>query len=224
MCGRYTYLFTWKQLHRLMRLSAWPDGELVPRYNVAPTQMVPVIRADDQGVRYGSLLRWGLVPSWADDLSIGSRMINARAETVSQLPAFRDAFAKRRCLVPMSGFYEWQAIPGSKTKRPFWIGRTDKAPFPVAGIWERWTRGDAPVETISIITTSANAVVAPAHNRMPVILDEANQARWLDPDAVTADLTGLLVPCPDDWLIKYPVSSRVGSPRNDDPGLLEPAN
>ncbi len=225
MCGRYTYLFTWKQLHRLMRLSDVPPEDLTPRYNVAPTQLVPAVRQDASGGRHGVILRWGLIPSWATDPSIGGRMINARGESVAEKPAFRTALSRRRCLVPVSGFYEWQVIPGQKAKQPWWIGRTDREPFAIAGLWERWTKGPEPLETFTLITTTPNDLMAPLHDRMLVIVAPQDYDLWLDP-AITdsAAVTPLLRPAPVDGLEAYPISTRVNSPRFDDPSLIEPAD
>lgn len=220
MCGRFTYLFTWSQLHALLRLSSWPGEELTPRYNVAPTQLIPAVRTDDSGEqRHAVMLRWGLVPFWADDLAIGSRMINARSETAATSPAFRAALAKRRCIVPMSGFFEWQAREGAKVKQPYLITRADHQPLLVAGLWERWIKGPEPVETVTLLTTDANALMRPIHNRMPVILDPTDVDVWLGKEA--AKTGGLLHPCPPEWLRTTPISTRVNRPQNDDPSVLE---
>lgn len=222
MCGRYTYLFKWKQLHRLMELSHWPVEELSPRYNVAPTQPAPAVRLDGGGAREGVMLRWGLVPAWADDASVGSRMINARAESAAQKPAFRSAFARRRCLVPVSGFYEWQAVEGRKAKQPYWIGRADREPFALAGLWERWMKGDEPIETFTILTTEANTLLRPIHHRMPAVVEGPDWAQWLgDPDPTS--LAGLLAAREWEGFEAVAIGTRVNSPRNDDPSVLEPA-
>ncbi|MFM9994227.1 MAG: SOS response-associated peptidase [Phycisphaerales bacterium] len=223
MCGRYTCLFTWKQLQRLMRLTGLPEDELLPRFNVAPTQFAPAVRQSAGGARTGALLRWGLVPSWADDPSIGSRLINARGETVAEKPSFRSAFRARRCLIPVSGFYEWKAVEDQKAKRPFWIGRADREPFALAGLWERWTKGAEPVESFTIITTTPNALMAKLHDRMPVIVDPGDYDRWLDPGADPSSLSALIRPNEPEEFEAYPIGTRVNSPKNDDPSLLDPA-
>lgn len=221
MCGRFTYLFQWRQLHRLMRLSVLPSEELTPRYNVAPTQSIPAVRFIPDDGRVGVMLRWGLIPSWADDITIGNRMINARGETVASLPAFRSAFARRRCLVPMSGFFEWQARAGSKTKQPYWFTTPSREPFCVAGIWERWTKGELPIESVTLITTTANSFLRPVHDRMPAVVEPEDFDRWLDPAMAPSDVQDLIRPAREDLLISEAVSPRVGNPRNDDPGLIE---
>ncbi len=198
---------------------------LRPRWNVAPTQEVPAVRREGDG-RHLVLLRWGLVPFWAGDPSVGARMINARAETVAGKPAFRDAFRRRRCLVPADGFYEWRAE--GRRRQGYAIRRRDRAPFAFAGLWERWNgpKGGpapaAPLETVTVITTTANATLAPLHERMPVILDAGDWERWLDPAAPAAELERLLVPAPDGLLEAYPVGPRVNSVANDDESCAAP--
>lgn len=232
MCGRYTILFKWKELHRLMRLST-PPAEWPVRFNVAPTQVAPVVRADDAGPRSLSMLRWGLVPFWAKDLKIGASMINARAEGIEVKPAFRAALKKRRCIVPVSGFYEWMKLADGKSKQPHYITSSDGEPIAFAGLWERWAPpedrdgvgagGGAAVETFTIITTTPNRMMASLHDRMPVVLSQSDFDRWLDPqNQDAAGLLPLLAPCADDTLIHFPVSTLVNSPRNDDPACIQP--
>lgn len=222
MCGRFTYRFTWQQLARLLSLIDWPAEHLRPRYNVAPSQPAPVVRMQDAGRRTAAMLTWGLVPSWASDAAIGHRMINARAESLSEKPAFRAAFARRRCLVPVSGFYEWHTQAQGRRKQPFVIERSDQQPFMLAGLWERWTRGPAPLETFSIITTEANELLRPLHDRMPVILADADLDLWLDPQLADLDaLYRLLQPADPAGFRARPVSTRVNSPKNDDPSILD---
>jgi putative SOS response-associated peptidase YedK len=228
MCGRYTYKFSWTQLHRLLKLVSWPDTELTPRYNIAPTQVAPIVRLDVSGQRQGAMLRWGLIPTWADSPAIGNRHINARAETVATSPSFRAAFAQRRCLVPVSGFYEWRKGEGDLPKQPFWIGRVDREPFTFAGVWESWTREGETIESYTIITTTPNALLAPVHNRMPVIVAPEDYGRWLG-EAPTSHTTtdaalALLHPAAVDGFESFPVSTRVNSPRNDDPTLEQRVN
>jgi putative SOS response-associated peptidase YedK len=228
MCGRYVLTTPAEALRRLFDFVEHPN--LAPRYNIAPTQEVPVVRQrrEPQGERSIQMLRWGLVPSWARDLSGGAKMINARAETVAEKPAFRKALAKRRCLVPADGFYEWRPAEGGK--QPYLIRRPDGAPFAFAGLWERWSApataaatAEKPfIDSFTIVTTDANARLQPLHDRMPVIIDAADYARWLDPDAEPAALLPLLRPAPDDFLEFFPVDRRVNAVRNDDAALLAP--
>jgi putative SOS response-associated peptidase YedK len=217
MCGRYTHLFQWRQLHRLMTLVS-PPWEFSPRYNVAPTQSAPVVRAEPAGRRVDPM-RWGLIPSWASDVSIGSRLINARAETIAEKPAFRSAFKSRRCLVPVSGFYEWKAIPGEKRKQPHYIRPSaDDDLFFFAGLWERWSPKDGagdPIESFTIITTQPNELMATLHNRMPVILDPPERDAWLAADASPASLPAMLRPYPSELMMALPVSLAVNNPRHD---------
>lgn len=227
MCGR---LILATPAAELARLFGFPDrAPLMPRYNLAPTQELPIVRTDSEGRRQMVMARWGLVPSWAKDISIGSRMINARAETVADKPAYRKAFRCRRCVVPADGFYEWQAVPGRRGKRPFAVRRRDRAPFAIAGLWETWAGPDAsaaaavtPLLTATVITTAANPLMAQFHDRMPVILAEPEIELWLSADADSAALQALLRPCPEGWLDLTPVSTRVNNARWDDPTCLAP--
>lgn len=194
--------------------------DLTPRYNIAPTQDIVTVRRDGDGVRRARLLRWGLVPSFADDPSVGSTMINARAETVARKPSFREPFQKRRCLVPADGFYEWRRV--GRARDPYLIKRRDGRPFAFAGVWDRWTKSGAPLESCAILTTSANALVARIHDRMPVILDRDVYDLWLDPDADEADLQRVLRPLPAEEMTAHPVSQRVNSAAVDDPECEKP--
>jgi len=229
MCGRFTLSTPVAEMSRVFGFPELPN--LAARYNIAPTQQIAAVRLlPDERRRGLVMLRWGLVPHWADDPSIGNRMINARAESVAEKPAFRTAFARRRCLIPADGFYEWQqhGVPKGGKKQPFRIRRKDGQPFAFAGLWESWKgpKGgpplDQPLETATIITTEANGVLKPLHERMPVILDPADYDLWLDPEAPKEAAESLLRPCPDDWLEAYPVSTRVNSVRNEDPACVEP--
>ena len=226
MCGRFTQRLSWRELHELMDLLGAPLN-LRPRYNVAPSQDVAVVRAAEEGRRL-SMLRWGLIPAWAKDPAIGHKLINARSETAAEKPSFRSAFRHRRCLIPADGFYEWQRRGG--TRQPWLFGLRDGAPFAFAGLWERWTvpegaaltgslaersPGDA-VETCTILTTAANETVAPVHGRMPVILPPDAWGAWLSGDEVP------LGPYPADVMTAHPVSTHVNRPANDDPGCVEP--
>ena len=224
MCGRYTLSVPLSNLVDSFDVQP-PDFEYPPRFNIAPTQDAPVIAQDQAGRRMG-LLRWGLIPSWAKDPAIGSRMINARSETVAQKPAFRRAFQHRRCLVPADGFFEWKreagegAAKGSKT--PYWIHRAAREPFVMAGLWEKWDPGEtAPVYTFTVLTAEAVPSIREIHPRMPVILPASAHDRWLDPQTAPGDLLTLLRPY-GEGIQAYPVSTGVNSPRNDLPEFIEP--
>jgi putative SOS response-associated peptidase YedK len=222
MCGRYT-VRSIQPVAELFGISLPPEFQ--PRYNVAPTQDVLVVRSASDGsataARRGDLLRWGLVPSWADDPSVGNRMINARAETAATRPAFRDAMKRRRCLVPADGFYEWQKQEGGRRKQPHLIRMADDRPFGFAGLWDAWRRGDDPLETFTILTTSPNELVAPIHDRMPVIVAPQDFDRWLDPKVDAAGVADLLKPYPAEAMRAGPVGLAVNNPKNDDPSCAE---
>lgn len=218
MCGRF-------ELHSHPAVLALAFGlrfppAIRPRYNIAPMQDVPVVRVTKSGERELSQVRWGLVPRWAKDPSIGARMINARAETVAEKPAYRTAMRWHRCLIPADGFYEWVTLPGVG-KRPLHIGMDDGAPFAFAGLTERWMtpQGDA-LDTCTIITTQANELLRPFHDRMPAILAPSDYARWLDTAA--EDVTDLLAPFPAEAMRYRQVSTRVNAVRNDDASLIVP--
>jgi putative SOS response-associated peptidase YedK len=220
MCGRFTITVSASILADLFALDE-PPG-FVARFNVAPTQMVPIVRTGASGSREWAVMRWGLVPRWAKDMSIGSRMINARSETVADKPSFRSAFAHRRCLVPTDGFYEWRKTGSGK--QPHHIRFRDRRPFALAGLWERWSRGEGePVESFTILTTRPNDVAAAIHDRMPVILEPDAWDRWLDPGRLSEqDRQALLEPFRGEDMEASPVSRRVNSPHNDDPACLDP--
>lgn len=223
MCGRYTLSTPAEVVAQLVGLDSIP--ELPLRYNVAPTQEVAAVRADDAG-RAFAWLRWGLVPFWAEEPSIGNRLINARAESVSEKPAFRASFKKRRCLVLADGFYEWQKVKGDSGKQPWYFRMADGSPFAFAGLWSSWTpKGDgdaAPLETCNLLTTDANPVVRPVHHRMPVILRPDAYDLWLDPDVSDRDtLESVLGPYDPEAMTAWPVSREVNKPQNDHPGVVE---
>ena len=219
MCGRFSQFHSWEEVHAFLNIFG-PPRNLPQRYNIAPTQDAAVARQGPEG-RSLDFLRWGLIPSWAKDSSMAARMINARAETVAQKPSFRDAFKKRRCLVPSDGFYEWRGPKGAK--QPYRILNPDQGLFAFAGLWERWDKGDSePVESFTIITTEANSKLAAVHARMPVILDPADFERWLSPDLAVNDALALLTPAPDSAVDFHAVSRHVNNARNDDPGCIEP--
>jgi putative SOS response-associated peptidase YedK len=220
MCGRFTQAAPGEVIAALFGLPEVPD--LAPRYNIAPTQDVAAVRAAADGRRELVALHWGLIPSWAKERAIGSRMINARAETVAEKPAFRGALQSRRCLIVADGFYEWQKL-GAR-KQPYFISFRDRRPFAFAGLWERWQSGSSDAtESCTIITTTANEVVAPVHDRMPVILDPHDHEAWLDPGIrESGELLHLLRPQPSDAIEAYPVSLLVNSPANDVPACRDP--
>lgn len=219
MCARYTLTARPELIADLFDLDLLVD--IVPRFNVAPTQQVLAVRAPD-GQREFARLRWGLVPSWADDIKIGNKLLNARGETIFEKPSFRSAAKKRRCLIAADGFYEWREEHGKK--QPYCIHMPGRAPFAFAGLWERWhAEEDEPVETCTIVTTEANALLKPLHDRMPVILNRGDFARWLDPAVTDAKLLEpLLRPLPEEALRLYRVAPKVNSPRFDDPSCVEP--
>jgi putative SOS response-associated peptidase YedK len=221
MCGRFTLFEADKILSREFGVSGFPP--LSPRYNIAPSQPVAAVRAAPAGAgRELVLLRWGLIPSWSKDPAIGNRLINARAETAREKPSFRNAFRRHRCLIPASGFYEWQRQ--ERGKQPYFVRMRDGRPFAFAGLWDRWESTDEGViETCTILTTAPNAVLAPIHDRMPVILPPAEYARWLDPSLRDTDsLAPLLVPFPPDDMLAFPVSPRVNPPTVDDEKCITP--
>lgn len=224
MCGRFTQTLTWPQLVELYRLDEVPaPAALPPRYNVAPTQDIAVVRrAKDTDERQLVLMRWGLVPFWAKDIGVGARMINARAETVAETPAFRTAFRSRRCLIVADGFYEWQKrLAGPK--QPYHITTESRSPFAFAGLWERWAPdGGQSIETCTIVTTRANEAVMPIHDRMPAMLGPADFEAWLDTRRPTGETQDLLKPWPGR-MATTPVSRRVNAVANDDRACLEPA-
>ena len=218
MCGRYSLT---TPLDDLVEVFDVPPVtfDYHARYNIAPTQEVPVVASDRRGTRLG-LLRWGFVPAWAEDPSIGSRMINARAESLIGKPAFKRAAASRRCLIPADGFYEWVAEGGRKV--PYWIHRRGREPMGLAGVWERWqARGAEPVYSMAIITVDANDQIKHLHDRMPAIVPAASRTAWLDTDTPTEDAMRLLKPY-EGRLEAYPVSTLVNSPANDLPECVEP--
>lgn len=220
MCGRFAFYSPAEAVTHLF--GAEPEQDLPPRYNIAPTQQVPVVRQKKEGDREFAMLRWGLIPFWAKDKAIGNRMINARSETVASKPAFRNAFRRKRCLVLADGFYEWQKAASGK--KPWYISMRSGEPFAMAGLWESWRESDdaEALETCTIMTTGPNGFMAKLHNRMPVILPPGAAAIWLDAESDKASLLSLLMPAADDALIATEVSRRVNSPANDDPDLVAP--
>jgi len=220
MCGRFTLVSPFVAVTERFHVRVQPAG-IKPRYNIAPGQEVLcVIRDEENRIEP---LRWGLIPFWAKDPAIGNRLINARAETVAEKPSFRNAFAKRRCLIVADGFYEWR--PAGKRKVPVYIGFKSKKPFGFAGLYESWKDpGGKEIRTCTIITTEANDLVRPIHDRMPVILPEAVEDRWLDPGEGSLDrLQALLVPYPAEEMDAYDVTVIVNSAAHDAPDCITPA-
>jgi len=222
MCGRFASKITWQQLNGHYEIAASEQqaapADLKPLYNIAPTLTVPVIRLNREGRREIALLRWGLIPYWAKDAKIGVRTINARAETLATAPAFREAFRRRRCLVPATGFYEWKKLGAGK--QPYFISLRDGSPVTFAGLWERWGKGETRIESFTIVTGEPNSLVATLHDRMPVILDPSDYNSWLKPGETMPP--ALLQPFPTQLMTVYPVSPRVNAVKNDDAALIEP--
>jgi putative SOS response-associated peptidase YedK len=221
MCGRFSLGAAADTLAAQFDLADRP--EWAPRYNLAPTQdTLTVLRLSPEGRRECRRMRWGLIPSWAKDPAIGNRLINARAETVALKPAFRQAIRERRCLIVADAFYEWEAQ--GRRKQPWCIRRKDGAPFAFAGLWDRWHDPQGrEVESCTIITTTANALIRPFHHRMPVILPPENYDPWLDVTATDPDrILALLQPVAAEEFTAYPVSPLVNNPANDSPRCIEP--
>lgn len=220
MCGRYTLKTAPEIVAQQFQLTQ--PLMIQPRYNVAPSQLVPCIRASTALVeREGVFLWWGLIPSWATDPKIGMRLINARAETLAEKPSFRAAFRDRRCLVLADGFYEWRRA--GQNKQPYFFQLRGGSPFALCGLWEYWKALDGSlIESCAIVTTESNTVLEPIHSRMPVILSPESYDLWLDPSRKDlTDLTSLLKPYPSDEMVAVPVSLRVNDPKNDDQKCLE---
>jgi putative SOS response-associated peptidase YedK len=231
VCGRYVQVSSPRLLAERFDVDEVVTEAHEPDYNVAPRADVYGIVERERGSRLLESLRWGLVPSWADDLKIGDRLINARAETVTEKPAYRQAFARRRCILPADGFYEWKRLPkqGSERvrKQPMFIHRRDGEPLAFAGLWEAWRdRADQEspwIVSCTIVTTRANAALAPIHDRMPVVLDEADWSDWLDPDGHDLDrLSAMLAPAPAEWFEVFPVSTLVNKADHNGPELVRP--
>ena len=223
MCGRFGQTASSAELAAAFEASWQCVEPELPRYNVAPTQDVPVLLSAG-GRRVLDVFRWGLIPSWAKDAKIGNKMINARAETVVEKPAYRSAFQRRRCLVPASGFYEWKKTPGGKV--PHWIHPADGALLTFAGVWEAWrpAKDAEPVLSFTILTTTPSADVAEVHDRMPVVVAREHRDAWLGAETPAADLLALLRPAPDGLLRMHAVSTVVNRPAFDGPELIEAAS
>lgn len=220
MCGRYTLKTDGEAVAQQFALAEVP--QLAARYNIAPTQQVAAIREGEAG-RSLELMGWGLVPSWAKDPAIGGKMFNARSETAAEKPSFRTAMRQRRCLIPADGFYEWQKT-ASKGKQPIYFTMADEQPFALAGLWEEWRNPDGtPRRTCTILTTAANELLAPIHDRMPVIVPAAQYSFWLDPGLRHAEpLLDLLVPFPATAMAARPVRPLANRVGNDGPELIAP--
>jgi putative SOS response-associated peptidase YedK len=216
MCGRYSITADHEALRRRFAFIS-SAADVRPRYNAAPTQELPVVRLNKNGQRELVMLRWGLIPSWANDPSIGSSNINAQAETVHRM--FRIAFRKRRCLVLADGFYKWRVT--SHGKQPYRFTMKDGAPFAMAGLWERWDRGAEMIESFTIIVSVANEYVRPIHDRMPAILEASTCGEWLESEGSTIPMA-LLQYCPTAEMVAYPVSKRVNNLKNDDANVITP--
>lgn len=215
MCGRFTLSQPTAELADQFQLDEMT--ELESSYNIAPTHPVATVQIEPETQkRQLNLLHWGLIPSWAKDPAIGSKLINARAETLAEKPSFRSAFKRRRCLILADGFYEWQRVKGKK--QPHYIHRQDQQPFAFAGLWEHWQGPEGKtVNSCTIVTTDANELLRPLHNRMPVILEAKDYELWLDPDVQqTEPLQPLLHPYPSEEMTAYPVSTHVNRPTNND--------
>lgn len=221
MCGRYVQTIG---LETLLKRFGFDSGEIAlePRYNLAPGQEAPVVV--EEGARILKLMRWGLVPYWAKEASVGYKMINARAETLIEKPSFKRPFRERRCLVLADGFYEWRKLSGERTGIPMCFTLKSREPFAFAGLWDAWKKPEGDILlSFTIITTKANELLRPIHGRMPVILRPSDEDRWLDPDLKNVDsLVPLLAPYPSDAMKGYEVSTLVNSPKIDVPECIRP--
>ena len=220
MCGRYslgrTDRFDWGAF------GVAPDAGLVPRWNIAPGTDVLAVRVGNAG-RESAMLRWGLVPGWSRDASMGRRLANARAESAHEKPMFRAAFASRRCLLPADGFYEWQQLPGEKRKQPWRIERARGGSLALGAVWERWRGPDGvAIESCAILTVAANAALSHIHDRMPVIIATADMPDWLSPTVAVTTAHALCVPAPDDLLATWRISTAVNVPGRDDASVAAP--
>lgn len=222
MCGRFTLTVDPAELQDTFSNYTFPE-KFAPRYNIAPSQPVLAIPNDDK--LKADFFIWGLIPMWAKDPSIGSRLINARGETLAEKPSFRGGYKHKRCLILADGFYEWKSFGEKKSKTPYFIHMKDRKPFAMAGLWDSWEGSDgSSIKTCTIITTQPNELMSLIHDRMPVILHPRDYARWLEPAAQTPDtLQPLIKPFPADAMSAYPVSTLVNKPANDMPELVVPA-
>jgi putative SOS response-associated peptidase YedK len=220
MCGRYFLTTPGEVLADIFETGSAPG--LAPRYNIAPTQKVPIVRLGADGKREMALVSWGLVPTWAKEKAIGNKLINARAETLAEKPSYRDAYKKRRCLIPADGYFEWKKE--GTAKQPYAFRARDGRPLALAGLWSFWkdpATGE-PLESCAIITTNPNELAATVHDRMPAILAPAKYSPWLDSGPPTRSFSELFNPYPASEMLAYPVSRSVNSPANDVPAVIEP--
>ena len=222
MCGRFALTVNPADLQDTFSNYSFP-AKFAPRFNIAPSQPVLAIPNDDKFT--ADFFVWGLIPMWAKDPSIGSRLINARGETVSEKPSFRGSYRRKRCLILADGFYEWKASGDKKNKTPYFIHMHDRKPFAMAGLWDSWESPDgSSLKTCTIITTAPNELMEKIHIRMPVILHPRDHAKWLDAAPQTSEsLQHLIKPFPADAMSAYPVSTLVNKPENDLPELVVPA-
>ncbi len=222
MCGRFTLTLDPADVKEMYSNASFP-GKFAPRFNIAPSQAILAIPND--GKNQADFFLWGLIPSWAKDASIGSRMINARGETLAEKPSYRGVYKYKRCIIPADGFYEWKSQPGTKVKTPYFIHMKDGRPFAFAGLWDEWHSAEgSPLRTCTIITTGPNTLMTPIHDRMPVILRPESYADWLDTAPRSPEtLQALIAPFPADAMEAYPVSALVNSPANDRAECLQPA-
>jgi putative SOS response-associated peptidase YedK len=219
MCGRYTITVSEDELIARYMAEEPTNRYHTPRFNVAPTQQVPVI-LNDEGIIKIDAFKWGLIPFWAKDTKVGFKMINARADTVAEKPSFRNAFKQRRCLIPADGFYEWKKIGADK--QPYRILLKDQLIFSMAGLWESWTNPDGEeIKSCTIITTDPNELMLDIHDRMPMILSVEDEHKWLDKNQSVEDLKAMLQPFPMERMRAYLVSKDVGNVKNQNAGLIE---
>jgi putative SOS response-associated peptidase YedK len=223
MCGRFTLTVDPAELQEAFGDFIFPK-QFAPRYNIAPTQPILAIPNDEKNT--ADFFVWGLIPSWAKDPAIANKLINARGETIAEKPSFRGSFKYKRCIILADGFYEWKAQEGAKTKTPYFIHMKDRKPFAFAGLWDEWRSPDGgTLRTCTIITTAPNELMSTLHSRMPVILNRADYAQWLDaaPQPQPESLLPLIQPFPSDKMSAYPVSTMVNAPGNDRPECIQPA-
>lgn len=219
MCGRYAYFYKLNQVLQLIA-GGWTTEEAFDAiFNVAPTMRAPVILLGKNGEPGLTKLTWGLVPSWTEDTSIGAKMFNARSETIREKPAYKEPFEKRRCVVPISGFYEWETLRELKRKKPWYVSPSDESIMLLAGVWERWGTGEDRLDTYTVVTTQARGRMAEIHERSPVMLRGTDWSTWLT--GTQEEAIGLCEPREPDWLSFRPVSTRVGNVKYNDPSLLE---
>lgn len=226
MCGRFTLRTPAGKFAKLFADLELTPSEIKPRYNISPTQQVSAVRQKPDESLEWTQLKWGLIPFWAKDKKIGAQMINARSETIASKPAFRAAFKSRRCLIPADGFYEWKKLDASH-KQPQYITLAKHRPFCFAGLWESWTDKESQetIESCTIITTDANELLVPLHDRMPVILDPADYQPWLDREFKDTDwLTSRMKPWPSDDMAFHPVDTLVNNPRNEKAECIQPVS